>query len=309
MGLFNFHSRYDDDLAVAPGAKDGKIYKLVQLASISVIMIAIALVILEAFQLLNVGSTANGIIISIGVIGLGGLTALPWVRVFESIGDRRFKITAIVFLCLIGVCVLLWITCVWQIIGIINDVRAEKGDEALDNLLKSLNVIRISIILSMQFVILSGLVMNVIKYRKELLPYQVMFGVSMLYVDFYLTLWLTAFTVTKDGFEINPTATVLTNQWLLAIFVIALLLTAFPAAIFRRTDRKRLLAAKRDNLKELVSDDPQPQANTYNNPYAQNNAYGDSVEKKLQKLQKLYANGLISQEEYEAKRAEILNDI
>lgn len=136
-----------------------------------------------------------------------------------------------------------------------------------------------------------------------------MFGVSMLYIDFYLTLWLTAFTITKKGLELNPTATVLTNQWLMAIFVIAALLALFPAAIFRRTDKKRLLAAKKSNLKEMLADNPQPQANAYNNPYAQNNAYGDSVEKKLQKLQNLYANGLITQEEYESKRADILNDI
>lgn len=311
MGLFNFRARYEDDLAIAPGAKDGKIYKLVQLAAISVIMIAITLLILEVFKLLQVGSTANGIIFSIAVIGFGGLTALPWVRVYESINEKRFKITAIVFLSLIGVCMILWIVCVWQIIGLVNTIKADMFDESIDSAIRSLNVIRASLIVSLQFVIASNIVMNVIKYRKELIPYQIVSAVSKLYIDFYFTLVLTAFTVNKEGFKLNPTATILTNKWIFPLFVVFIMVALFPSAVFRRADRKRLLAAKRENLKEILGTDSQPQPTTVTDTtsVANDSNEGDSVEKKLQKIKTLLDNGLITQEEYDAKRSEILNSI
>ncbi len=297
MGLFNFNnSRYEDDLAVAPGAKDGKIYKIVQLASISVILIAIILGILEAFQLLKIDSTVNGIIFSIAVIGLGGMSALPWVRVYESIDDKRFKITALAFLGVIGVCTILWVICVWQVIGIYKNLKNDLGDEALKGLINSLNFIRVSVIISLQFVIGSSITMNIIKYRKTLLPYQVMAGISNLYMDFYFTLLLTAITITNDGFGVSPTATFLINhwQWLTALFAVAIALMALPSVVFRRTDRKRLLSAKREQIKELAGGD---------------NKFDSSVEEKLNKIRTLLDNGLISQEEYEAKRAEILKNL
>ncbi|MDE6013855.1 MAG: SHOCT domain-containing protein [Anaeroplasmataceae bacterium] len=302
MRLFNFHSRYEDDLAIAPGAKDGKIYKLVQLIAISVILAAATLLIFEVSQLLKIGSTANGMIFSVGVIGLGGFFALPWVRVFESVEEKPFKITGIVFLALIGVCVILWIVCVWQIIGLVKNIGS---DEVIDKLVRSLNVIRASIIVSIQIVIASNIVMNVIKYRKTLLPYQILSGVSKLYIDFYITLVFTAVTITTDGLKLSSTATILTNKWLLPLLVVFIMFTIFPSAVFKRADRRRLLAAKKEDMKEIFTNN-QPQASNTN---ASNNLDGDSVEKKLQKIKTLLDNGLITQEEYDAKRAEILSNI
>lgn len=312
MGLFNSRSRRDDDLAIAAGAKDGKIYKIVQLVAISVFIIAIVLLVLEIFRLLKMGSAANGIVFSLGVIALGGLTALPWVRVFESIKDKKFTITAIVFLSVIGLCVILWIVSVWQIIGLVKGLTSDADEKISAGIVGSLNVIRIALIVSLQFIIASGIAMNFVKYRKELIPYQVMFGVSTLYMDIYFTLLLTAFTVTKeDGFGLSRTSVVVTNMWLIALLVIAVLLLIFPSNVFRRVDRKRVLAAKKENLKEILADEPQSKATasaSNETPFSEY-SNGGSVEEKLKKIKNLLDEGMITQEEYDAKRAEILSNI
>lgn len=311
MGVFHINTGYTDDLAVAPGAKDGKIYKAIQLTSISVFVIAFAILILEMFRLLRLGTTANGTIFSVVVACFGGMTALPWVRIFESLKDKRYKITAIAFFGLITVCTVLWIVCVWQIIAIVKSVKTYDTDESFKKLVRSLNVIRASLIVSLQFMMASGIVMNVIKYRKTLLPYQIMAGVSTLYVDFYFTLLLTAFTLTEHKFKINPSATILTNKWLLPLLIVFCMLAIFPALVFRRADRRRLLAAKKDDTVGLAKNNSQPQKSTPsdNEPIVADNDGSDSAEERLTKIKSLLDKNLITQEEYDAKRAEILSRI
>lgn len=310
MGLFGFGSRnnyYDDDLALAPGAKDGKIYKIVQLTSISVFLIALILLILKVFQLLDINYKAIGVVLSVGVIGLAGFITLPWVRIFESIKEKQFKITAIVFMALTGVCAILWIASVWQLVGIFENVVEDMEDELITSLVNSFNIIRASLIVSLQFVIASGIATNIVKYRKTLLPFQIMYGVSSLYMDFYFTLLLTSITVTQSGVTINPTATFFLTywQWLTALLIIAVALSIFPGIIFRRADRRRLLAAKKEHIKELAEEAEEKKDEPASQPAASN----DTTEEKLQKIKALLDNGLITQEEYDAKRADILNEI
>lgn len=319
MGLFNifgfgFHRRMEEgDLTIAPGVKDGKIYKLLQLLSISVFLAVAVLLVFEVFKLLPINATANGFIISVGVVGLGGMVALPWVRVFESFKDEKpIRITAIVMLSVIGVCVILWIICVWLIVSIVKNFDIK----SLAYVANSFNAIRATLIASLQFVIASNITMNVVKYRKTLLPYQIMSAVAKLFIDVWFILAFLAFSINAKGdFEINKAASIFTNRWMWAFLVIAVLLTGFPSYIFRRTDRKNLLKAKNQTLKEdlkemLGVDDKKPSENqTENKPAQANAAGGGSVEDKLKKIKDLLDNGLITQEEYDAKRADILNSI
>lgn len=322
MDLFGFHSAgTNDDLVIDPTKGDGKIFKMTQLAAICMMIIAIALVVLQVFQLFSLGVTANGIVCSLGVIGLGGITALPWVRVFEVLDDKRFKITAIAFMAVIGVCVILWIVCVWQIIGIINDVIKGDGENILAQTASSLNVIRVSLIVSMQFLIGSYVTMNIVKYRKTLLLYQGIADAALLYIDFFAILLLTAFTITAEGdVEIGSSASFFVDhwQWLTALFVIALLLFIFPTTVFKRADRKKILQAKAaansaSAPQNAAQQAPAQQAGQATGPAPQpfysSASPEPTVEEKLSNLKDLLDKGLITQDEYNAKRAEILNSI
>ena len=330
MGLFN---RYDgsmnDDMAIAPKAGDGKIYRLVQLLAISAFLIAVVLVILEIFQILPMSANTNGVVFSIGVLGAGGMIALPWVRVFEVFKEKPYKITAIVFLALAGVCVILWIICVWLIIGLIKKAIMNDVDISIINsLVNSLNAIRASLIVSLQFVVASYVAKNVIKYKKTLLPYQIMAGLSQLFIDAFLCIVLTALTITTEGVEFSKTAILLTNRWTWALFVIAIVLGIFPTVVFRRTDRRNILRARSEGMYETFgaqpddSDNAPAAANTANantanidpfdmDPFYSTNtaSSGPSVDEKLRKIKDLLDKGLITQEEYDKKREDIINSI
>lgn len=316
MGLFfSGRNNYEnDDLALAPKAGDGKIYRLVQLIGISVFLIAVVLVILEAFTILPMSANTNGVVFSIGVVGVGGMVALPWVRVFEALKEKPFRITAIVFLALLGVCVILWIVCVWLIVGLVKQVSTDMDIKTLSSLVNSLNTIRVSIIISLQFVIASYIAKNIIKYRKTLIPYQVLAGVSQLFIDFFLCLVLTAITITTEGVEFSDTAILLTNRWTWALFVIAIVLGIFPNVVFRRVDRRRLLEARSSGVHETYGAETanNTNANNANAPIfdnVSNNAETTSVDEKLRKLKELLDKGLITQEEYDKKREDIINNI
>ena len=286
MGMFD--SIDHGDLTISPGINDGRLYKIIQLAAISVLVVSVTLVIFEIFKLFDMSSTANGIVISLGVIGVGGLTALPWVRVFEKMRDRRFKLTALAFVCVIGICVVLWITCVWRVITIVNSLNSE-DESTLVSIIDSLNVIRIALIVSLQFVILSYIAMNIVKYRKSLLPYQILAAVCNIYIDFYFVLVLTAFTIDLDGFHLLESATILTNKWLFPLLIVFIVLMIFPNIVFRRTDKQKMIGAARVNKAsaELSAD----------------------IDAKLRQIQSLRDQGLITQAEYDKKRAEILRNI
>lgn len=291
----------NDDMALAPKANDGKLYRLVQLLSISIFLIAVILVIFEIFQILPMSANTNGIVFSVGVLGLGGMVALPWVRVFEGFKDKRYKITAIVFLSIAGVCVILWIVCVWLIVGLVKKVSTDIDETVLKGLITSLNTIRASIIVSLQFVVSSYIAKNVIKYNKTLLPYQVLAGLSQLFLDFFLCLVLTAITITTKGVEFSSTAYLLTNRWTYALLAIALVLGIFPSVVFRRTDRRNMMKYAAKDLKDIVSDDDGDKAPAENATA--------TLDEKLQKIKDLLDKGLITQEEYDKKREDIFNSI
>ncbi|MDE7164944.1 MAG: SHOCT domain-containing protein [Clostridiales bacterium] len=313
MGLFDGnYTSSNDDLALAPKAGDGKLYNMIRLAAITVILIAAVLLILEIpiFGILELGTTANGIIISIGVVGVGGFVALPWVRVFESFKDKRYKITAIAFLAMVGVCVILWIVCAWLIVGLIDKGMSGANEDILKDLLSSLNVIRVAIIISLQFIVASYIAKNIIKYNKTLLPYQVLAGASQLYIDFYVCLLLTAVTITVDGAELSSTAVFLTNMWVHALLAIFIVIAIFPNMVFRRVDRRRLLEARAAAQNGAADDKPvADNATTDTIKDSADNVDNAPVDEKLNKIKELLDKGLITQEEYDKKREDILNSI
>ncbi|MCM1367632.1 MAG: SHOCT domain-containing protein [Roseburia sp.] len=306
MGIFDIHTN-SGDLAIAPKANDGKLYKYVQLAAISIFIISAALTVFRAFGLLNFGANGIAAILSVGVVGLGGMVALPWVRVLEAVKGKQFKITAIVFLSLIGVCVILWIVSVWQVVGLVNKSEGESAD----GLSGSFKVIQATLIVSMQFVICSAVAMNIVKYRKTLLPYQIMAGAAYLYIDFYLSLVFTALTITRGGLEFSKTAILLTNLWLHALLLVFVALAVFPNIVFNRIDKRNILTARAENLKTVLVPDEQAEQQ----PHAATGDVGapadsdEPVEEKLRTIKALLDNGLITQAEYDEKRAEIIKNI
>ncbi|MDE7107983.1 MAG: SHOCT domain-containing protein [Clostridiales bacterium] len=169
------------------------------------------------------------------------------------------------------------------------------------DIIGTLNTIRAVVIVSLQLTVSSYIAKNVIKYNKTLIPYQVMSGVAQLFFDFFVCLLLTAFTITTKGeFIISDTAEWLTQAWPYAFLAIAFILAIFSSVVFRRTDRRNMMKYAANQLKEDVGES--------NNATADNTPE-QSVDEKLAKIKDLLDKGLITQEEYDEKRKDILNSI
>lgn len=312
-------------MAIAPKAGDGKIYRWVQLIAITIVTAALVLLIFEATTLLKMGTTANGVVFSIGVVGLAGFVALPWVRVFEAMKQKSCRITAIVFLSLIGVCAILWIVSVWMIVGLVaKSIKGGLDDQTLfKSLNNSLQIIRISVIISIQFIVASYIAKNIIKYGKTLLPYQVMSAVAQLYLDFYLILVALAVNITPEGVEFSKTALLLKNMWFHALLVVAIVIGIFPNTVFMRVDRRKMINARGTvydtptevDLAASVEANPSPVTPATTpviDPFAPDApppSALDTVDDKLRKIKELLDRGLITQEEYDKKREDIINSI
>lgn len=295
---------YDNgDLAIAPKAGDGKIYKLVQMISIGVIIIAAAVLIFGVAGMITLGTTGTGLVCTVGVIGIGAFSALPWVRVLEALKAKRYRITAIVFLAISGVCVILWIICVWLIINLVKTAMSGNIDiDYAKDIIGTLNTLRTVIIVSFQLTVSSFIAKNVIKYNKTLIPYQVMAGVAQVYFDFFICLLLTAFTITTEGeFKISDTAEWLTKAWPYAFLAIAVIISIFTSVVFRRVDRRNMMKYAANQLKEEGGEN-KTEGTSAENAVA-------PADEKLQKIKELLDKGLITQEEYDKKREDILNSI
>ncbi|MDE6618562.1 MAG: SHOCT domain-containing protein [Clostridiales bacterium] len=307
MKKMSYYGYDNGDMAIAPKAGDGKIYKLVQLISILVIIVAVAVLIFGITGMISLGSTGTGLVCTVGVIGIGAFAALPWVRVLEALKAKRYRITAIVFLAISGVCIILWIICVWLIINLVNTAASGSIDSTgavidyAKDIIGTLNTIRAVIIVSIQLTVSSFIAKNVIKYNKTLIPYQVMSGVSQVYFDFFICLLLTAFTITQKGeFLISDTAEWLTKAWPYALLAISFILSIFSSVVFRRVDRRNMMKYAAGQLNDESE-----------NKTAVTPAETDAtpVDEKLAKIKDLLDKGLISQEEYDKKREDIINSI
>ena len=76
--------------------------------------------------------------------------------------------------------------------------------------------------------------------------------------------------------------------------IIALAFICISNAVIKRTDKKRIseIADKHTEAEDIANTNPQPEK---------------TPNEKLQELKQLYENELISKEEYEKKKAEILD--
>lgn len=303
MGWFDSYSVNTSDPDIAIKNNDGKLYKIIQLVAVLLLILPIALFIFSFFHVFDLNVTGSGVLISIMIVGIGGLNGLPWVRIFERIKDKRFRIMSIVFMALVGVVVVLWLVCAWQIIAVVDKALSNPdGDELVVDVINIINTMRGVFIASLQIMIASAVATNIVKYRKTMMVYQALNGAALLYMDFYISLLMTAITVNSD---IEPTLSA-TAGWIIspvlgALFFVALIILGVVGSVFTRAERRRLIATANEAAGSEKSSDSDKKFD------GAASADTESEADKFKKLQELYDSGMITKEEFEQKRAEILN--
>lgn len=273
--------------------KQNNIYKLVQTIAIIGIFVAVAILVLgftEVFKL------TSGLFVVVGVIGVicgCCLLAAPWVRRLER---NEFKILSWVFIGLIAACCILWIICVFEFrqLYLIGKESVTTDAEAdTQKLIGVLKFFKACAIISIQFVTASTIASTIVKYQKSYIPVQAIMYVSHIYVDFFVTFFICCFAIKDGAFEISDTISVLGNKGLYVPFILCLCYVILANAVVKRIETKKVTHLAYDNDRTNTAT-IEPKTET--------------TEDKLANLKSMYEKDLLTKEEYEAKRAEILKD-
>ena len=255
----------------------------------------------------------------------GGGMWLPWITQYER--DRKKaangenvaawrKYIVYVFWGLIAVCSLLWAISVF-IVGdgvalLINQIKND-ADEMID-LSKQFMMLRAAIVVTLQTAVGSIIVSGSMRYGKNYLLLRVITYAALLYLDFWLS-WFVG-GVTFYGLEHGFTPISNTMLWVIAILMIVAMATAGgiysgqarrkEIELFMKGDTKALLEGDVDLI------DAESNTTTETSPVTpaaapSSQSSAKDPEQQLVKIKELLDKGIITEEEYQAKRKDIID--
>lgn len=264
---------------VARKQPESKLYRAISTASLIGLFVCVAIVVLASMRIIPFSSALVGIIGSIGCLCLGCVLMLPWIKRIER---KQMKLVSIIFIALDALVPVLWIIALWCIIGSLS-----KGEISIG----LMNFIKAVVIISLQFIVASYVAMGITKYKKTMLAFQVIAYASYLYVDFVVTFVLCCVKIGGSaGIAISDNIAFLASKFVWALFAIAVIFIAICNGFMYRTGFRRMREA----------------ADDYYLDEQEKTAKGNDTEEQLTKLKELLDKNLITQEEYDKKRAELL---
>ena len=265
-------------------SKESKLYRTVNAISILGVFVAIVLCVLGAMQIIKFNRILIGVIATIGALCVGSVLMLPWIRCLDH---KENKIVSLVFIALDALVPLLWIISIWIIVGV-----SAKGEISLG----LLNFIKAVLIISVQFGVASYIASGITKYKKSMLVLQVIAYVCYLYVDFIATYFLCCLNFSGKNLLVDHLS-LFNNVWIWALFVISIAFISVANLIMYRDGINRVQQAAEEvyaeKAKKSQEETQKPQTET--------------VEEQLEKLKLLLDKNLITQEEYDKKREDIIS--
>lgn len=298
----------------------GKLYKIINTCSIVGLFVTVGLVVLMIMGTIKCTSSVVGIVAAIAILCFSCVLALPWIRKIEN---NEFKVLSYVFLGIVALSCLLWIISDIVIISQYKVIKAaslkdeltnEESTKLFNSLVGSLNYLKTAVFISIQFSVASFVATGVTKYRKTMLPFQVITYASYLFCDLWISTLLFTIDVKRINasnvgdidkiFRINENVLkFLTSKAVVTIFIIAIAYVVIANAIIKRQEQRRLKNASEDLAKGNVA--VVTSANSQETPVAT----VETPEEKLAKLKSMYEKELITKEEYETKKNDILKDM
>ena len=305
-----------------PKPSGGKIYKMVNMTSIFGVFVAVGFLVLMITKTIPWSSNAIGIVAAIAILCFSCILALPWIRKIEN---KEYKTLSYVFLGLVAACCVLWIVSDIVIISQYKSIKTLITDRSLtdeqvidivSNLFSSLNFLKVAIFITIQFSVASFVATAVTKYGRTMILFQAIAYASYAFVDFWFSGLLFTFSINsnlkemrdidagiKQVFSFNEGFFgFLTGKVVLTILILAVVYVAISNAIMKRQDRRKLStiledigedgSIKEEKIIETSSDEPV-----------------ETIEEKLEKLKNMYEKNLITQEEYEQKKSDLLKDM
>lgn len=291
MSLFSFFGRRNPR-EEKEEQKGGTFFKIIRTVSIVGIFLAIGLTVFATMGYLKFNSTTFGLIGTIGIICAGCWLMLPWLNYLER---KQNKVVSIVFVGLIILTSALWLITLWALI-----IQVHKGTLGVG----TFNFIRVVLIISLQFAVASFIAGTIVKYGKKLLFFQVIAYISYLYLDFYVSSLLFCFSIGgENGISFNlDLVSIVANKLCFTLFIISAIYVAIANSIVNKTFMRRNRSLGDVVLGNVVDQLEQPKQQKQ-----QKEQNSETAEEQLTKLNSLLEKKLITQEEYDQKRKDILD--
>jgi len=267
----------------------GKTYRILSNTAIIGLFLIVGIVVVILTGGIRLNSGIFGLLVTLGIICFGMLACLPWIRHIEK---GEYKKLSIVFIILIGTCCLLWIICLWIGVSMFN-----QGANITNYALK-LGFIKGTMIFSLQFMVASVVATNVVKLKKTYIPLQVITYLSYLIIDFYFTYLLAHLTLLNGVLKLDPAVDILFTRFMITLVSLAVAFALVSSVILKRMESKRIIETTGDIFINSEKIDNFKQVET-----------NKTTQEKLEELNSLFQQQLITQQEYEQKRKEIIDNM
>ncbi len=267
-----------------------KLYRLIQTIAVIGLFASVALAIMMSFKVLPYSTATLSIVLVVLVISASCMMVLPWVK---QLSKGEFKILCYVMFGVAAASCILWTADVIVGVNMVNTIQDSSSAAAISQL----RFLKVSLILSFQFIVACSVASFVVKYRKTMVAFQVITYISNLYIDFYGSYALACIKITNDGLSFVGSTAFIGNKFAIMFAVMALAFVSISNAVIRSMDRRR----QREALAPVFESQEKQTAATALN--------GKSVQEKLKELKSMLDDKLITEEEYAKKRDELINQL
>ena len=275
-------------------SEGGKLYKTLVSIAIGGVFLAAGILTLGFTGTFKLSAWLFGVVGMIAILCLGLVSILPWIRKIEK---GEFKKVAITFICVIAACALLWIVCDWLLVAIFKNPTAGSATALFW-------FVKFAIILSLQLMVADIIAAFRLKYGNSFLPFQIITYCSYAFIDFYFTFLLVCVNLIGDKLEVSPAFAFLGNQFMITLVALAFVYAIISSSIIKRVEGRRMRNAADEYHTIEVKEEIEAQEAAEAEKTAE-----ESTEDKLAKIKKLYEQELITKEEYEQKKSDLLKDI
>ncbi len=267
------------------------LYKLLTTLGIAGIFIAVGYFV---FQTSYGHITAMQVLITalILIVSVGCLLCLPWSK---WISEKRYRIVSWVFIGVIGVTIILWLI---SAILIYNIIITQDVNEA--KTITLLNFLKVVFIISFQTLVANMIGRTFLTYKKSLIVFQIVMDLSYLFLDFYICYALSGIKMSTSGVDWTANTGLLTNHLVLTLLTLSILYIGISNAILRVVERRKA-ARGRGGLGDAFVD-----AMEENDVQPSNKK---TAEEKLAELKTMLDKNIITQEEYDKKRKDIIDNM
>ena len=301
------------------GNKLKLVHRSIQTASILVLFACVAVLISGIFnKFLTAGLTLTLSIFII--ISLGAILCLPWLA---RVSDSKQRVFSIVMLALLGGSAILWV-----ISAIFIYLLYKNGETySANTVVIFLNFVKACMIISFQAIEANMISLCIIKFKKQYIPFQAIMYASYLFVDLWVSIVLAGVKInTGNGVEFSPVLPSFFSAGMITVLVIAIIYIIIANAIINSIEARKngeyydirgrrrhrgaaLTGALMDSFTDIEDYDTNNKKSENAEQAKTETKNEASVEEKLAKLKDLLDKNLITEEEYNQKKAKILEEM